>query len=61
MEHGEPKNKSQRDRLRQVRGAQRKEDIKAIRRIVQSWKGGRDAAACMTAIADTLDKRGSTA
>lgn len=56
MEHGGPKQKSERDRIRQQRGAVRKEQIRTIRRIVKAWNDGADAAASMAEI-DQLFRR----
>jgi hypothetical protein len=58
MEHGGPKQKSERDRIRQQRGAARKEQIRAIRRIVKAWTDGADAAASMAEIGRILRSEG---
>ena len=59
MDHGGPKNKSQKDRIRQKVGAKRKEQLQEVRRILQGWKSGRDATASMQAIADVFDEGGA--
>lgn len=57
IEHGGPKQKSERDRIRQQRGAERKEQIRAIRRIVAAWKDGQAAEDAMRAVDDALAGR----
>ncbi|MBB2841437.1 UNVERIFIED_ORG: hypothetical protein GGE64_005220 [Rhizobium etli] len=56
MDHGGPKQKSDRDRIRQKRGAANKEIAKAARRAVKALGDGADAAACMATIVDVVKK-----
>ncbi len=58
MEHGTPTEKSERDRIRQRRGAQRKQQMRDIRKSVASWKSGRNADLVLAEIAATLNRRG---
>lgn len=57
MEHGGPTHKCERDRIRQQRGAKRKAQMRAIRKLVAGWKDGREAEASMVLIAAVLDER----
>lgn len=44
-----------RDRLRSLKGLQRKELLRAIRKTVKGWRDGADAEASMQRIADLMD------
>ncbi|MGO6707626.1 hypothetical protein [Rhizobium johnstonii] len=56
MDHGAPTQKSDRDRIRQKRGAANKEIAKAARRAVKALNDGGDAVACMAALASAVKK-----
>lgn len=57
MEHGTPTQKSDRDRIRQKRGSERKEQMREIRKITAAWKDGRPAESAMQSISDILAGR----
>ncbi|MDO3434358.1 hypothetical protein QWJ46_16885 [Rhizobium sp. CBN3] len=56
MDHGGPKQKSDRDRIRQKRGAANKEIAKAARRLVKAWFDGAHGVTCIAALADAVKK-----
>lgn len=56
MDHGSPTQKSDRDRIRQKRGAANKEIAKAARRLVKAWRDGAHGATCMSWLAEAVKK-----
>ena len=56
MDHGGPTQKSDRDRIRQKRGAANKEIAKVARRLVKALGDGADPADCMTALSAVVKK-----
>ena len=56
MEHGGPTQKSDRDRIRQKRGAANKEIAKAARRAVKAWLDGAPGVTCIASLADVVKK-----
>ncbi|ASS56863.1 hypothetical protein [Rhizobium leguminosarum] len=56
MDHGAPTQKSDRDRIRQKRGAANKEIAKGARRAVKAWNDGGDGASLIAALAQVVKK-----